>query len=57
MEFDPLREDFLRITTDIVYCTVTTVDPEGRPRSRVCTRSSKWWTAALGVGRSLTGRR
>ncbi|HYI57027.1 MAG TPA: pyridoxamine 5'-phosphate oxidase family protein [Microlunatus sp.] len=35
MDFEPLREDFLRFTTDIVYCTVTTVDPKGRPRSRV----------------------
>ena len=28
MDFGPLRADFLRITTDIIYCTVTTVDPE-----------------------------
>ncbi len=35
LDFEPLREDFLRFTTDIVYCTVTTVDPKGRPRSRV----------------------
>jgi general stress protein 26 len=35
MDFEPLREDFLRITASIIYCTVTTVDPEGRPRSRV----------------------
>ena len=35
MDFEPLRADFLRITTEIVYCTVTTVDPKGRPRSRV----------------------
>ena len=32
MDFEPLRADFLRITTEIVYCTVTTVDPKGRPR-------------------------
>ena len=25
MDFEPLRADFLRITTDIIYCTVTTV--------------------------------
>lgn len=35
MDFEPLRADFLRITADIAYCTVTTVDPQGRPRSRV----------------------
>ena len=31
MDFEPLCADFLRITASIVYCTVTTVDPEGRP--------------------------
>jgi general stress protein 26 len=35
MDFEPLRGDFLRLTAEIVYCTVTTVDPQGRPRSRV----------------------
>jgi general stress protein 26 len=35
MDFEPLRADFLRITADIAYCTATTVDPQGRPRSRV----------------------
>ena len=35
MDFETLAADFLRFTTDIVYCTVTTVDPAGRPRSRV----------------------
>ena len=35
MDFESLRADFLRFTTDIVYCTVTTVDSAGRPRSRV----------------------
>ena len=33
--FAELAEDFLTFTADIVYCTVTTVDPAGRPRSRV----------------------
>jgi uncharacterized pyridoxamine 5'-phosphate oxidase family protein len=33
--FAELAEDFLAFTADIVYCTVTTVDPAGRPRSRV----------------------
>lgn len=35
MDFTQLEADFLRFTTEIVYCTVTTVDPSGRPRSRV----------------------
>ena len=35
MDFEPLRADFLRITAEIAYCTVTTVDPVGRPRSRM----------------------
>jgi general stress protein 26 len=35
MDFEPLGPDFVRFTADIVYCTVTTVDPSGRPRSRV----------------------
>ncbi|GAA3700813.1 pyridoxamine 5'-phosphate oxidase family protein [Microlunatus aurantiacus] len=35
MDFTPLTADFLRFTTEITYCTVTTVDPAGRPRSRV----------------------
>jgi hypothetical protein len=33
--FAALEEDFLRITADVVLCTVTTVDPRGRPRSRI----------------------
>lgn len=33
--FVNIQEDFLRFTADIVYCTVTTVDAQGRPRSRV----------------------
>lgn len=35
MDFGPFRRDFLRFTSDILYCTVTTVDGIGRPRSRV----------------------
>jgi hypothetical protein len=27
MDFEPLHADFLRITADTVFCTVTTVDP------------------------------
>src|SRR3712207_2928039 len=33
--FANIQEDFQRFTADIVYCTVTTVDLRGRPRSRV----------------------
>jgi hypothetical protein len=33
--FEEIREDFLRYTAEIVLCTVTTVDPQGRPRSRI----------------------
>jgi uncharacterized pyridoxamine 5'-phosphate oxidase family protein len=33
--FADIEQDFLRFTADIVYCTVTTVDAQGRPRSRV----------------------
>jgi general stress protein 26 len=35
MSFDELREDFLRIVSDVVWCTVATVDTRGRPRTRV----------------------
>jgi general stress protein 26 len=35
MDFRPFEADFLRLTADVVYCTVTTVDARGRPRSRV----------------------
>ncbi len=33
--FAPYEADFLRLTSDIVWCTATTVDPQGRPRSRI----------------------
>jgi hypothetical protein len=33
--FAALKDDFLRLTAEIVWCTVTTVDSQGRPRSRV----------------------
>jgi uncharacterized pyridoxamine 5'-phosphate oxidase family protein len=33
--FGEIAEDFLAFTADIGYCTVTTVDEAGRPRSRV----------------------
>jgi general stress protein 26 len=35
MQFSELADDFRRLTADIVYCTVTTVDDRNRPRSRV----------------------
>ncbi|WP_067491873.1 pyridoxamine 5'-phosphate oxidase family protein [Actinomadura hibisca] len=34
-QFSALQDDFLRFTHEIVWCTVTTVDGRGRPRSRV----------------------
>jgi pyridoxamine 5'-phosphate oxidase-like protein len=33
--FSDLQEDFLRITTETVFCTATTVDEQGRPRGRI----------------------
>ena len=33
--FADIQHDFLRFTAEIVYCTVTTVDARGRPRSRI----------------------
>ena len=33
--FESFEADFLRLTADIVHCTVTTVDAQGRPRSRI----------------------
>jgi uncharacterized pyridoxamine 5'-phosphate oxidase family protein len=33
--FAPFEADFLRLTADIVWSTVTTVDAQGRPRSRI----------------------
>ena len=35
MDWAELEEDFLRITREIVWATVATVDTQGRPRSRV----------------------
>ena len=35
MEFSELQDDFLRITADVVWCTVATVDTQGRPRTRI----------------------
>ena len=33
-DFADLRDDFLRLTTEIGWCTVATVDGRDRPRSR-----------------------
>jgi hypothetical protein len=33
--FSELEEDFLRITSETVFCTATTVDSKARPRSRM----------------------
>ncbi|WP_067548219.1 pyridoxamine 5'-phosphate oxidase family protein [Nocardia crassostreae] len=33
--FDAIKADFFRLTSDIVWCTITTVAPGGRPRSRI----------------------
>jgi len=33
--FAAFENDFLQLTREIVWCTVTTVDAKGRPRSRV----------------------
>jgi hypothetical protein len=35
MEFAELRDDFFRITSEIAWSTVATVDTRGRPRTRV----------------------
>ena len=35
MDFVELEDDFLRITTETVFCTATTVDERGRPRNRI----------------------
>jgi hypothetical protein len=35
VSFDEFREDFLRIVTEVVWCTVATVDTRGRPRTRI----------------------
>jgi hypothetical protein len=35
VSFAELEEDFLRITTETVFCIATTVDTAGRPRNRI----------------------
>ena len=33
--FEPFAEEFLLRTGEIIWCTATTVDAQGRPRSRI----------------------
>lgn len=33
--FDAIADDFLRFAHEIIWCTLTTVDADGRPRSRI----------------------
>ena len=35
MSFADIQEEFLRITRDVVWCTVATIDTQGRPRTRI----------------------
>ncbi|MGK5550913.1 pyridoxamine 5'-phosphate oxidase family protein [Actinomadura kijaniata] len=53
--FADLEELFLRFTREIVWCTVTTVSPGGRPRSRIL---HPVWEVVDGrpVGWVFTGR-
>ncbi|EWT02666.1 pyridoxamine 5'-phosphate oxidase [Intrasporangium oryzae NRRL B-24470] len=54
----PLAEiidDVMAFVADIVYCTVTTVDPRGRPRSRVMHPIFERVDDGL-IGWALTGR-
>ncbi|TCO44248.1 pyridoxamine 5'-phosphate oxidase family protein [Actinocrispum wychmicini] len=53
--FEALRDDFVRITDDVIWCSVTTVDDAGRPRSRIL---HPLWEIVDGrpVGWVVTGR-
>lgn len=53
--FAALQDDFLRFAHEIVWCTVTTVAPDGRPRSRIL---HPIWEVVDGkpVGWIFTGR-
>jgi uncharacterized pyridoxamine 5'-phosphate oxidase family protein len=33
--FAALRDDFIRITNEVIWCSLTTVDEHGRPRARI----------------------
>lgn len=53
--FAALEQEFLQLTSEIIWCTVTTVDPKGRPRSRVL---HPIWQVLAGrpVGWIVTGK-
>jgi Pyridoxamine 5'-phosphate oxidase len=55
MDFAELQDDFLRMTTETVFCTATTVDPRGRPRNRIIHPVFQVRDGAP-VGWALTGR-
>jgi uncharacterized pyridoxamine 5'-phosphate oxidase family protein len=54
-DFFELEEDFLRITAETVFCTATTVDEQGRPRSRIL-HPIFVVRDRLPIGWALTGR-
>lgn len=53
--FAELEAEFLRITSGIVFCTVTTVDARGRPRGRIL-HPIFVVRRGLPLGWALTGR-
>jgi uncharacterized protein YndB with AHSA1/START domain len=55
LAFAPLAEDFLRITAATVFCSATTVDAHGRPRSRML-HPVFTVTGGIPIGWALTGR-
>ncbi|MFP6836586.1 MAG: pyridoxamine 5'-phosphate oxidase family protein [Pseudomonadales bacterium] len=50
-DFSELSEKFNAITTRIVWCTVTTVDRQGRPRSRILHPVWEGTTGWIATGR------
>ncbi|WP_194814656.1 pyridoxamine 5'-phosphate oxidase family protein [Nocardia sp. XZ_19_385] len=53
--FGDIADDFFRFTAEVVWCTITTVDGNGRPRSRIL---HPLWEQVDGrpVGWIVTGR-
>jgi Pyridoxamine 5'-phosphate oxidase len=43
--FESIKEDFLRISAEVVWATVATVDSQGRPRTRIL---HPYWEAVEG---------
>ena len=41
ISWDEIAPDFHRITSRVVWCTVTTVDAKGRPRARIAQEVEK----------------